>query len=134
ARMLSNPEALPDDLRVAILGLTQYDHGREPPYTEAYAQFAQGSRNDLVRAAGVRALNISRDSSATDLFIEKLADPSPKVRLEAAKALANLPDEEAAAPLLGLATSPDEDVDVRIAAVDALRHYRTADLMRSLIN
>ena len=56
------------------------------------------------------------------------------MRLEAAKALANIPDPNASAPLLKLVDSAPEPRDVRIAAADALRHYRQLDVARTLVN
>lgn len=133
ARTLASPDSTPDALREALLGLAEYEHGREPPYTEAYAQFARGSQHALVRASAVRALSISRHAESTPLFIELLDDPDMRVRLEAAKALANVPDDAAIEPLIAVATSRDEDIDVRIATVDALKHYESAEARRALV-
>ena len=132
ARTLAKEDAAPDELRNAIFGLTRYDYGRKPPYTEVYAALAAEARDPLVRASAIRALNISRDESAVPLFVAGLGGESPLVRLESAKALGNVPDESAAGPLLALAQDAAADLDTRIAAVDALRHYDNADLKRSL--
>lgn len=132
ARVLNAPDGTPDEQRQAMLGLARYEYGRKPPYTEAYAEFARRSPHALVRATAVRVLNISRDPSATPLFAEKLQDEAPAVRLEAAKALANVPADEAAGPLLAVATNPQETIDVRLAAIDALRHYDNAELKQGL--
>src|SRR5690606_20332463 len=86
----------------------------------------------LVRATALRALNRSRDASASEVFVAALSDVDPGVRLEAAKALVNLPTEAASAKLLELARNPREDLDVRIAAIDALRHYKTVEVGRTL--
>ena len=40
----------------------------------------------------IRALNICRDATATSIFINGLKDDNELVRLESAKALANIPD------------------------------------------
>jgi hypothetical protein len=55
------------------------------------------------------------------------------VRLEAAKALANLPDPAAAPALIRALARPDEARDVRIAAADALRHYPNLEVARALV-
>src|SRR5207247_4238153 len=64
--------------------------------------------------------------------IHALDDKSDLVRLEAAKALANIPDPAARDPLLRVLQNPAESKDVRIAAADALRHYRELDVARTL--
>jgi HEAT repeat protein len=55
------------------------------------------------------------------------------VRLEAAKALANVPDERAIAPLIKRLDNAEESVDVRIAAADALRNFRTPLAAQALV-
>ena len=119
--------------RLALIGLAGYDYGRKPPYTDAYLQFARSSQHALIRAAAIRALNISRHKPATPLFVEALADTDFKVRLEAAKALTNIPDADAVPKLVTLATNGEENIDVRIAAVDALKHYQAIDSRRVLV-
>ena len=134
ARTLADAKATPDQLRRAIFGLTRYDYGRKAPYTEAYAEFAGNSPSVLVRVTATRALNISRDEASRPLFIKLLKDPSPLVRLEAAKALAHLPSDDAAGPLLAVAQDDQQSADVRVAALDALRHYNNAQIKQSLTN
>lgn len=133
ARTLANPEAPPDALREAILGLAGYEYGRNKPYTDAYAQFARKSPHALVRASAVRALNIARNTESTPLFVEALADTEPRVRLEAAKALANIPSDEAIVPLIARTADTQENLDVRIAATDALRHHQSSEARRALV-
>jgi HEAT repeat protein len=67
------------------------------------------------------------------VFVKALEDSSPLVRQEAAPALANIPDPNAAAPLARLVANPQEPRDVRIAAADGLKHYRTLDAGRALV-
>lgn len=122
----------PDERRVGINRLVARDFGKRPPYTDQYKNLVRYDDSPLVRATAVRALNRSRDESATDLFISALSDTDPLVRLEAAKALGNVPSEAAAPRLLEVVRNPRENIDVRIAAVDALRHYRSIDVARTL--
>ena len=94
----------------------------------------------------LRALNVSRDPSATPLFVAGLGDDAEAVRLESAKALANVPDPAAVPALLrlldgrrpavieGRPTEVAEDRDVRVAAADALRRYPTIDVEHALVN
>ena len=129
---------------IAVLAV-EYPGLRHPPETTRFQQLAQHDPDPTVRSMAVRALNICRDSSATKVFIAALNDESEQVRLEGAKALANVPDEQAVAPLLerlnnvrpttapGFQGERAETQDVRIAAADALRHYRTLDVARTLV-
>lgn len=139
-RMSSKSEALrglernsPDVQRQSINRLVLRSSGRLPPFTTHYAEVAKSDGDELVRATAIRALNRSRHAGATPIFIEALNDTSIRVRLEAAKALANIPDERAAAKLTQLVNSETEDKDVRIAAADAMKHYRSVDGARALI-
>ena len=121
-----------DERRQGINRLSDRDYGRRDPYTERYAQIAQYDSDYLVRATALRALNRSRDQQATPVFIKALGDQSALVRQEAAKALGNIPDPNAAAPLMKLVADPQESRDVRIAAADALRHYPNVQVARTL--
>lgn len=134
---------------------SQWDFARADPYTRRYWQIAQTDTSDLVRAAAIRALNRSRSQRAVPVFIVGLRDRSALIRLESLKALANVPDanpDSQGLPLLrqhvseqGAELGPrayappgqhvserggrvEQEVpvrDLRVAAVDALRHYRT---------
>ncbi|HTW93660.1 MAG TPA: HEAT repeat domain-containing protein [Tepidisphaeraceae bacterium] len=86
-----------------------------------------------VRAAAIRVLNRARARGHTDLFLAALHDDEPLVRLEAVKALANIPDPAAEPDLVNTLQDENEDTDVRIAAADALRCYRTEDAAHALI-
>jgi hypothetical protein len=122
----------PDERRVGINRLSSFPFGRERPYTTRYEQIARTDPDWLVRATAIRALNRSRWQPATPLFIKALDDVNDHVRLEAAKALSNIPDEDAISPLLRLVNDNTEDRDVRIAVADALRHYKTVEVARTL--
>ena len=115
-----------------INGLIAREFGKQPLYTRIYKAVAEGDRDPLVRAVAIRALNRARDGTATPVFIKGLSDPHEWVRLESAKALVRLPDPAAIAPLLQVVRRPDETRDVRIAAVDALRHYKNMEVARAL--
>lgn len=121
-----------DERRVGINRLVARAYGRGEPYTERYKQIARDDPDALVRATAIRALNRSRDASATDVFIDGLSDRDPLVRLEAAKALVNLPDPAATSRLIAVMRNPQEQLDVRIAAAEALRHYPNLEVARNL--
>ena len=136
-----------DARREGIADLSsQFDYARVPPYTTRYQQIARTDEDFTVKAMAIRALNISRDRSATPIFVAALDDDHVAIRLEGAKALANLPDPAAVPGLLRLArgvreseldghpTRSPEDRDVRIAATDALRRYPTLDVERTLVS
>jgi hypothetical protein len=133
ARAMEN-ERLPDERRKGINKLVESDFGRRDPYTKRYAQIASTDPDFLVRATAIRALNRSRYRPATPVFIEALKDKDAHamVRLEAAKALANIPDPNAATALVDTINNAAEDRDVRIAAADALKHYKQIDVARAL--
>ena len=124
---------------------TNYPAGRRPPVTRHYRELALHDPDYTVRAMAIRALNISRDATATPIFIAALDDEAEPIRLEGAKALVNVPDPAAVPGLLrrvhgtretvvdGHPALLPEDRDVRIAAADALRRYPTLDVERSLV-
>jgi hypothetical protein len=133
AQKMENPDS-PDARWQGMTWLVSHEYGRKPPYTTRYQQIAQNDPDWLVRAMAVRALNRSRDKSATPIFIKALEDSATQVRLEAAKALANVPDAKATPALLKIAGNASDDRDVRIAAADALRHYKSIEVARVLVN
>ncbi len=127
-------DAHPDNRRAGIADLTDRDYGKQAPYTDRYQQIASFDTSPLVRSTAIRALNRSRDGSAAKLFVNALTDESELVRLEGAKALSNVPTELAIPALIKLVNNPAENVDVRIAGAEALRHYRSLEVARSLVN
>lgn len=132
ARLMEDA-ASADNRRVGINELVENDFARNEPYTTRYRQIFLGDPDPLVRASALRALNLSRDVEAADLYVKALADPDVQVRLEGAKALANMPTPDAMDPLLKVLSAPDEDQDVRIAAANALKHYPRRDVARALV-
>jgi HEAT repeat protein len=124
----------PDQRREGINRLVAREFGRRPPYTTRYQQIAQLDSDWLVRAASIRALNRSRDDTATQIFIDALRDENALVRLEAIKALNNVPDPKGMPMLVQLANDPGQSRDIRIAATEALRHYPQFDVARALMN
>ena len=130
-RMMENAQSA-DERRQGIYNLVKRDFARREPYTRRYRQIAQSDPDATVRAAAIRALNASRDREAIPLFITALTDKSELVRLQAAKALSNIPDPTAAEPLSRVLGNQAEMRDVRIAASEALRHYRDIGVARVL--
>jgi len=133
ARRMEDPY-FADERREGSTSFVARDYGKRDPYTKRYSQIAVSDPDYLVRATAVRALNRSRNAEAVNTFVSALSDENAMVRLEGAKALANIPDRAAIAPLIKLLQSPDEDRDVRIAAADALKHYKDLETARTLVN
>ncbi len=131
AKNLFDPNA--DLRREAIYVLSDNRWGRKEPYTKYYIHMAEADTEPTVRTAAIRALNRSRDEKAIAVYISALNDPDANVRLEAAKALANIPDARAGAPLMKLLDDEQQNRDVRIACADALREYKTSEVAQSLI-
>jgi hypothetical protein len=124
----------PDNRWKGINQLVGNDFAKRPPYTTRYRQIAMNDSDPLVRAVAVRALNRSRDTGAAEAFIKSLQDPNDAVRLEGAKALVNLADPNAIPELLRLLNKLDEPRDIRIAAAEALKHFKQLDVARALVS
>jgi len=127
-------EYFPDERREGIVNLSDRSYGRTEPYTTRYSQIAQLDEDYLVRAQAVRALNRSRADKYESIYLSSLDDKSDLVRLEACKALANMPDEKAIPKLSTMVGDNAENRDVRIAAADALKSYSRIDVARALVN
>jgi HEAT repeat protein len=123
----------PDLRREAVYVLSDNRWGRNEPYTKYYAHMAAVDTEPTVRTAAIRALNRSRNTVSVPAYISALNDADANVRLEAAKALANIPDPRAATGLMKLLGDEHENRDVRLACADALREYRTSEVAQSLI-
>jgi HEAT repeat protein len=127
-------EYFPDERREGIANLSTRSYGRNEPYVTRYSQIAQLDEDYLVRAQAVRALNHSRADKFESIYLASLDDKNELVRLEACKALSNMPDEKAIPKLLKIVGDNAENRDVRIAAADALRHYGNIEVARALVN
>jgi hypothetical protein len=124
-----------DREREGILKLANYRFARTNPiYAKRWDLIANDRAADAtVQAAAIRAMNHSRDGAHKQSFVDAMDDADEAVRLEAAKALANVPDEKAV-PKLIAHLQKDDDKDVRIACADALREYKTAEVARALVS
>ena len=120
--MMNDPNSA-DDRRAGINKLLTYDFTKRPPYTTRFRRISAFDEDATVRAVAIRASNRARDIRATPLFVAALSDKSELVRLEAAKVLVHLPDPAAERPLMRVLADNNENLDVRIAAADALKHY-----------
>jgi len=134
ARKMADTKS-PDNQREGMLRLDDFPFARRGIYIKGYAILARSGGDFTVRAAGIRALNRCRAQGYTLLFLEALSDDQPLIRLEAADALANIPDPQAV-PLLIVHMGADAEPsqDVRIACAEALRNFHTAEAMHALVD
>jgi hypothetical protein len=121
-----------DNRREGMNKLVNFGFLKNEKFEARFRQMEERDSDYTVRATAIRTANRARDSRSTPMFINGLGDPNEWVRLEAAKALANVPDINAAKPLLDVLSNPAETRDVRVAAADALKHYRTLPVARAL--
>jgi hypothetical protein len=131
ARKMLDPNS-PDNRRWGTFRMASWDFGRAEPYTRLYRYSAAHDSDYTVRAAGIRACNWSRDRLIIDTSLKAMEDDQFLVRLEAAKSLANLPDDSEV-PTLLRHLQDDSDDDVRIACADALRNFHTGEVSRNLV-
>src|SRR5688500_8104495 len=89
AKTVIDPES-PDMRRKGIVKLSDKKWGRQDPYLKQYEQMAKSDPDPSVRAMAIRALNRGRDKRAVAVFVSSLEEKNENVRLEAAKALANV--------------------------------------------
>ena len=109
-----------------------YSARMDPGMRDIWANNARNDPDYTVRAASVRVLNRCRDAAHASVYVAALNEQQPLVRLEAVKALANVPDPDAVPALLDL-LQHDVSRDVRIASADALRCYKTDEVAHALI-
>jgi hypothetical protein len=146
ARMMEDDSSA-DARRTGILKLvSNHEFARTEPYTKRYWQIAQGDPDPLVRVAAIRALDRSRDPAVVPIAIKGLDSENVLIRVESAKALANIPDEKAVPAMLkhmaalidvrgegGRPEQQPESRDVRVACADGLRNFPTRDVVRALV-
>jgi hypothetical protein len=132
AKNLVDP-AFPDKRRQAIMFFSKHEYGRRDPYRKYYTEMARTDDHHVVRAMAIRAMNRARVREETAVYVLGLEHAHPMVRLEAAKALANMPDPAAVAGLIKHLEDADETNDVRVAAADALRLYKTSEAAQALV-
>ena len=122
-----------DRRRRAIIWLSKREFGRKDPYVAYYAELVKNDTDSTVQSMAIRALNRVRAKTYTALYIRALDSKYEQVRLEGAKALANMPDELAMDALMKHLDDSEETIDVRVACADALRNYRTPRVDTSLV-
>jgi hypothetical protein len=134
-KMMEDPTSA-DNRRAGMNRLVDFGWLDDPKVAVAFRrrcrQIAQTDPDPMVRAAAIRICNHGRDAAATSIFVQGLTDPNEWIRLESAKALVNVPDTRAIEPLLGILNKYEESRDIRVAAIDALKHYRTMAVGRAL--
>jgi len=133
ALMMVNADQ-PDQSREGIFRIAEFmqDEGVRPAYTNYLVIIARTSKDYTVRAAALRVLNEFRVRQVVPIAIEDMEYPQPLVQLEAAKALANIPDTTAIPVLVRHLKDTTSNADVRIACADALRNFTQPDSLDAL--
>lgn len=113
--------------------LSNADFGGQPVYIELYTDAIEDA-DAGVRTAGVRALGRHGEPSHVPLLVGRLTDPDRMVRIAAARALQRIHNPVAVPALLGaIQESREKDIDVRVAAAEALGQYAEARVVQGLI-
>jgi len=122
----------PDDRAKAITTWSAQSWGLQGSYLEYYAIASKSDESAIVRSVAVRALGKAGDPKYLPALVDALRDTSPVVRWDAAVALDNVIGPQAVDPLRKAATT-ETNLDGRIAAIKALRHYRQENVVQTLI-
>ncbi len=113
--------------------LANAPYGGEPPYLKLFEDAAKDP-DAGVRQVGVRALGIHGTPDHVPLLVERLEDEEWLVRMEAARALQRLHNEEAVPPLMQHLDPEKEDQPaVRAEAALALGQYRQPRVVQACI-
>lgn len=121
------------DLRAqAITDWSNKDWGRRGAYVEFYATALQHDDHAIVRCAAARALGRCGDPKQAPTLAAALRDADAAVRWDAAVALDQVIGPAAVEPLRRAAAS-DTSVNVRVAALRALRHYPEKPVLETLL-
>jgi hypothetical protein len=128
-----------DNRRIGTFRLNDFPYTRIGPTAKLYITVYVKEAADpdfTVRAAAVRALNRSRATGFTDLFVNLLdKDEHELVRLEAVDALGNIPDSAAIPALINhIDPRSEASATIRMACTDALRNFKTKQVAAALIN
>jgi hypothetical protein len=121
-----------DHRREGIALLSATDWGLREPYLSFYAHRLAADLDPTVRGAAARALGKAVAVKYLPVLVKALGDSSPMVRCDAAVALARFRGEEAIEPLRK-AAAEDASVDVRCAAIRALRYYPRPKVAGTLV-
>ena len=125
----------PDEQREAIDKMIGRYWGLNRAPLSLYALVAEsGSADPTVRSAALRGLGLAGEDAAefVDSIAKALVNGPDNVRWDAAVVLDRVVAPKAVIPLR-MAAMHDKNVDVRIASVTALRHYRTTGVAKTLV-
>ncbi|MCC7146554.1 MAG: HEAT repeat domain-containing protein [Phycisphaeraceae bacterium] len=117
--------------RSAVVKLSDAPFGGEEPYLRMY-RYLIDDPDPTVRAVSVMALGRHGTVADAETIATRLADDTPVVRWEAAKALQQIHNPAVAKPLSSV-LGGDSDADVRMAAADALGQYAQRSVIDALI-
>ena len=122
----------PDKRREGVVLLANNSWGLKEPCLAGYATLLKVDDNAMVRSTAVRALGKAGEAKYLPDIVACLSDVSAMVRWDAAVALDEVLGEAAIKPLQEHAVT-DTSVDVRIACIKALRHYRSGEVIYTLL-
>jgi HEAT repeat protein len=123
----------PDVQREAIAWMSEQNYGHNPPYMKAYKLAADGATSPLVQGQAMIALGTSGDPTTAMTLLEGLGSSSDFVRMCAAMGLTYI-NNPIAAPALIDHMEHDSDQQVRIFCAQALKPYKTREVITTLID
>jgi hypothetical protein len=122
----------PDRRREGIVLLTGKEWGLHEPYLGWYANRLEVDRDPTVRCVAARALGKAAAVKYLPVLVKALVDSSAVVRCDAAVAMEQVRGEAAIDPLRKTAAE-DASLDVRCAAIRALRYYPQQKVAGTLV-
>jgi hypothetical protein len=125
-------QSSPDKRREGTFRLADYPDKRTGSALLVYEMVAK-DKDYTVRAAAIRVLNRCRANNMINLYLTNLDDDQLLVRLQAADALSNIPDDQAIPALLDHLRN-DVSPDVRLACADALRNFKNDEVASALVD
>ncbi len=124
----------PEKRRNGTVLIANAPFGGAEPYVNMYADKVQHEDDPLALAAAVQALGRHGMPEHAPLLAAHLTHESRQVRWEAAKALQRIHNPEVVSALISVVHERREDVDVRVAAADALGQYPEDRVFQALIS
>ena len=125
---------LPDERREALQAIAKDRKAlKEESVVKLFCHVARTDKDALVRGAAVRGLVGMEGQNVLETLTHVAAnDAVPHVRADAVRALGARVPPEGMAAVAGVLNG-DSDADVRIAAAEALRHFRQKEAAETLV-
>jgi len=123
----------PDVQREAIAWMADQSYGHTAPYMKAYELAATGASSPLVQGQAMIALGTSGDPSTAMTLVTGLGSDSSFVRMCSAMGLTYI-NNPLVIPALIDHLQHDPDSQVRIYCAQALKPYKTREVITTLID